>query len=359
MGCVGGRAKDEENETVEQELNEAQVKEQPIKKLLLLGAGGSGKSTLFKQLQNIHGGGFAPRDRTTFRSQIYEQVIETMKIMITRAEEFVEEHIPNEKDCAIYEIKKENSSAVDFMLSIRNNQEINSEIVKCLKILWSDPAIKAIFEIRNRICVADSTAHFLDNIDRITASDYVPDETDLLLVRYRTTGMAEKQYVIDGTTFKICDVGGQRSERRKWIHFFDSVTAVIFVVALSSYDEVTFEDENINSMSESLKIFGEHVNSHWFENTAFILFLNKNDIFEKKIKKYPITVCFSNYKGPQEYQPSLNHIRQQFEKLNATPDRREIYVHVTCATDVKNIERVFNDVEHIVINWSLQRTGLI
>jgi hypothetical protein len=32
--------------------------------------------------------------------------------------------------------------------------------------------------------------------------------------------------------------GGQRNERRKWIHCFENVTAVIFVAALSEYDQV-------------------------------------------------------------------------------------------------------------------------
>jgi hypothetical protein len=40
----------------------------------------------------------------------------------------------------------------------------------------------------------------------------------------------------------MVDVGGQRSERRKWIHCFESVTTVIFLVALSEYDQVLFEN---------------------------------------------------------------------------------------------------------------------
>jgi len=266
---------------------------------------------------------------------------------------------PNEKQCLIYQIKEENQSAADYILTTRNNQDMNGNIVSNLKLLWNDPAIKAMFDVRNRICVPDSTSYFLDNFDVIIAPNYIPDEKDLLLVRYRTTGMAEKNFDIEGSSFKVCDVGGQRNERRKWIHFFDSVTAVIFVVATSSYDEVTFEDETVNSMRESLEIFGEHVNSHWFENTAFILFLNKNDVFENKIKRVPITVCFKEYTGPQEYQPSLNYIRDQFEALNHRSEDRQLYSHVTCATDILNIRRVFNDVQHIVINWSLERAGLV
>ena len=197
------------------------------------------------------------------------------------------------------------------------------------------------------------------HIDRICDSSYVPSDEDLLLVRYRTTGMTEKTFQIDNNTFKICDVGGQRNERRKWIHFFDSVTAVIFVAALSCYDEVTFEDEDTNAMHEALNVFEEQVNSQVFMETAFILFLNKNDVFQEKIQKVSITEAFPEYGGPQTYQESLDYIRQQFEARNDKPEERNIYTHVTTATDKDNVQRIFADVQHIVIQWSLEHSGLI
>ena len=102
MGCGNSVPTSEEDEKVQKEINEDKIKENETKKLLLLGAGGSGKSTFFKQLQNLHGGGFAQRDRKTFRSQIYEQMIEAMKIMITKCEEFFEDDEEENKE---YEVK--------------------------------------------------------------------------------------------------------------------------------------------------------------------------------------------------------------------------------------------------------------
>ena len=42
----------------------------------------------------------------------------------------------------------------------------------------------------------------------------------------------------------MIDVGGQRSERRKWIHCFDNVTSIIFLAVLSEYDQVLIESNN-------------------------------------------------------------------------------------------------------------------
>lgn len=134
---------------------------------------------------------------------------------------------------------------------------------------------------------------------------------------------------------RLFDVGGQRSERKKWIHCFEDVTAIIFCVAMSEYDQVLHEDEttvsawhvenecekNIrylcllnvgkerratgglkyilfqNRMHESLKLFDSICNNKWFTDTSIILFLNKKDLFEEKIKKSPLTVCFPEYTG--------------------------------------------------------------
>jgi hypothetical protein len=40
------------------------------------------------------------------------------------------------------------------------------------------------------------------------------------------------------------DVGGQRSERKKWIHCFENVNALLFLVAISGYDQCLAEDKD-------------------------------------------------------------------------------------------------------------------
>ncbi len=75
--------------------------------------------------------------------------------------------------------------------------------------------------------------------------------------------------------FRFIDVGGQRNERRKWIHCFENVTAVIFVAAISEYDQTLYEDEKVNRLQESIDVFSTICNNPFFDKTAMILFLNK------------------------------------------------------------------------------------
>ncbi|PIO65832.1 g-protein alpha subunit [Teladorsagia circumcincta] len=120
---------------------------------------------------------------------------------------------------------------------------------------------------------------------------------------------------------KLFDVGGQRSERKKWIHCFEDVTAIIFCVAMSEYDQVLHEDETTNRMHESLKLFDSICNNKWFTDTSIILFLNKKDLFEEKIKKSPLTICFPEYSGRQDYHEASAYIQAQFEAKNKSANK--------------------------------------
>lgn len=118
---------------------------------------------------------------------------------------------------------------------------------------------------------------------------------DVLQARVRTTGIEEAPFNVLDFQFRMMDVGGQRSERRKWMNCFDSVTAIIFCASLSEYDQTLREDESQNRMHESLKLFQEMRTQ--FLNTTFIVFLNKIDLFQEKIKRVSLDKCFPDWKG--------------------------------------------------------------
>ncbi|KAF2980488.1 hypothetical protein EK904_006807, partial [Melospiza melodia maxima] len=86
---------------------------------------------------------------------------------------------------------------------------------------------------------------YLNDLDRISQPTYIPTQQDVLRTRVKTTGIVETHFTFKDLYFKMFDVGGQRSERKKWIHCFEGVTAIIFCVALSDYDLVLAEDEEM------------------------------------------------------------------------------------------------------------------
>jgi len=323
----------------------------------LLGAGSSGKTTFFKQLKCIHGDGFSVKDKSDFRAQIESQIIEQMQKIIARSREMQEEFPGEYKQLALQSPAAIKSA--EFIEGLRRDSAITSEVAQNIKVLWKDPGVSATFEMRARLAIPDSCEHFFSDIDRIAQDKYDPTTQDILLVRKRTTGIIEEYFTINDTRFHIFDVGGQRNERKKWIHCFENVTAVVFVASLSSYDERLLEDENVIVMHETLNLFEEICNSRWFTKTSMILFLNKKDLFEEKIKHVKLKVCWKEYNGNNEYTDAIDFIKATFAAKNRKKDEKHIYSHVTTATDHENVERVFNDVQHIVINSQLKTGGLL
>ena len=112
------------------------------------------------------------------------------------------------------------------------------------------------------------------------------------------------------------DVGGQRSERKKWIHCFENVTSIIFCVALSEYDQVLLEESSQNRMMESLVLFDSVVNSRWFMRTSIILFLNKVDLFRAKLKKSPLQNYFPDYSGGDDVNRAAKYLLWRFNQVN-------------------------------------------
>ena len=167
--------------------------------------------------------------------------------------------------------------------------------MKCM--LLSSIFLQHCFSRSREYQLNDSAAYYLNQLDRIASPHYVPTQQDVLRTRVKTTGIIETQFNFKGLHFKMFDVGGQRSERKKWIHCFEGVTSIIFCVALSGYDLVLAEDEEMNRMMESMKLFDSICNNKWFVETSIILFLNKKDLFEDKIRHSPLSICFPEYKG--------------------------------------------------------------
>jgi len=154
-------------------------------------------------------------------------------------------------------------------------------------------------------------------------------------------------------------VGGQRSQRKRWIHCFEYVTAVIFVAAMSEYDQVLVEDGTTNRVVEALNLFGEVANSTWFEKTSIILFLNKSDLLEEKLPKYPFKASFPDYVGDNSFDNVSKHILKLFVDRNRHSDKKQIYSHFTCATDTQTIARVFDAITDIVLRESLNESGMM
>ncbi|KAJ2496282.1 Guanine nucleotide-binding protein alpha-2 subunit [Coemansia sp. RSA 1972] len=351
-GCLSHEYDEEalRSAEIDRELSEERNRRAGEVKILLLGSGESGKSTIVKQMKIIHQNGYTREELALFRMTIYKNVLDSAQELVVGMQR-----------CQLFPDDERNMAFVNQIMELNIEQSlainITHEFVEGIERLWKDPVIEKLLVRTYKFYLMDSAPYFLNNIRRIGDPKYLPTEADVLRARSKTTGIIETRFMMNNISIHMFDVGGQRSERKKWIHCFEGVTSIIFCAALSEYDQVLLEDSSHNRMDESLVLFDSIVNSRWFLRTSIILFLNKKDIFEKKVKVVPISNYYPEYTGGSEYKHALNFVLWKFSQANRAD--LKIYPHVTQATDTNNIRLVFAAVRETLLQNALEESGIL
>ena len=127
-----------------------------------------------------------------------------------------------------------------------------ADVSDAIRSLWRDPSIQEAVRRSREFQLNDSAVYYFSAMDRMASPSYLPTDQDILRSRVKTTGITETTFKVGELTYKLFDVGGQRSERKKWIHCFENVTALVFLVSLSEYDQMLYEDESVVCLSIDL-----------------------------------------------------------------------------------------------------------
>ncbi|CAO3616381.1 unnamed protein product [Cunninghamella blakesleeana] len=352
MGCCQSAEVLEEkqrNDAINSQIKRDRANLRHETKLLLLGAGESGKSTILKQMKLIHDGGYVTEERESFKEVIFTNTVQSMKVTIMAM-----------KNLYIDFDNPHNEFNARLIMDLPDQVSgLHQDDVDAIACLWEDNGIKHCVERSNEFQLNDSAKYFFDSIARIGHPKYIPSDQDVLRSRVKTTGITETTFVVNDVTYRMFDVGGQRSERKKWIHCFENVTAIVFLVAISEYDQVLAEDASMNRLQEALTLFDSICNSKWFTKTSIILFLNKIDLFAQKLPKNSLSKYFSDYMGGDNYELACQYILRRFLSLNTKYEAKQIYSHFTCATDTKQIKFVMAAVSDIITHNTLRNVGLL
>ncbi|CAG2104373.1 unnamed protein product [Medioppia subpectinata] len=322
---------------IDRQLSDAERQERNVIKILILGTGESGKSTLVKQMKIIHNDGYTKDEMRGFR-EFAQQIL----------------------NCNRY--------YDEFTTLIPN-------VVTALKSLWKDKGIREGVARGFEYELNDSALYFFENMTRITADKYIPNTTDVLRSRVRTHGVVETEFKVESLVIRMYDVGGQRSERRKWAQCFDDVRALLFVVAISEYDMTLIEDPNRNRLRESFQLFSTFCGSVYFKFTATVcmagywedncpqlglLFLNKLDLFREKIlfTDRQLRYFVPEYRGPdRDCDAAALFIQHRFDTMYN--QNKRVFSHFITATDTSNVKEVFQSVIQTIVKENLRQSTLI
>ncbi|KAI7895671.1 G-protein alpha subunit [Mucor mucedo] len=340
----------ERNCQIDKQLEKDKVKQEY--KILLLGSGESGKSTILKQMKIINQNGYSKDELRSWKVIVYRNLIESAQTLIQAM-----------TDLGLTFDDSSNNEHANVVTSYQfpggNSIQLDTSVIDAIENVWSDPKTKSCIQERvSEFYLMDSAPYFFDEVRRVGKPDYVPTEQDVLRARLKTTGITEIKFQHKKQTYiHMFDVGGQRSERRKWIHCFDAVSSIIFCVALSEYDQVLLEETKQNRMLESIALFESVVNSRWFVRTSIMLFLNKVDLFKTKVARVPLEKYFPDYGGGNDINKAVKYILWRF--LQANRPKLNVYPHLTQATNTNNIRFVFVTVEETLLQNALKASGMM
>uniref|UniRef100_A0A8C8RTS6 Guanine nucleotide-binding protein subunit alpha n=1 Tax=Pelusios castaneus TaxID=367368 RepID=A0A8C8RTS6_9SAUR len=316
------------------------------------GTGESGKSTFIKQMRIIHGGGYSEEDRKGFARLVYQNVFAAMQALIGAMNAL---RIPY--------AQPENVQNAKLVMGVNAAKVVAFPrlYVNAMASLWRDVGIKACYARRREYHLLDSALYFLSSLERIAEDCYVPTAQDVLRSRVPTTGIREYCFSMEKIILRIVDVGGQKSERRKWIHCFENIIALIYLASLSEYDQCLEENGEENRMKESLALFRTILELPWFQSVSVILFLNKTDILEEKIIDSDLATHFPSFPGPKrDAEAAKKFILDMYVDIyKNSSNSRCLYHHYTCATDTQNIRKVFTDVRDVVLASYFEEVNLL
>lgn len=325
-------------------------------KFLLLGAGESGKSTLFKQMRINYVQDYSDEALSEEKPKIIRSIYHVFKDYLT-----VVRNTHGLEDIELVEIADE----LFPEKNVKFPEVLTDKAIKFMKDIWNSPSGQDIWENQAKYSFSDSIGYFMEDLDRFFDRGYEPTEVDYLKTRVKTTGIHEQTFLYKGVTMTVVDVGGQRNERHKWLRCLDGVTAIFFVAALSAFDQTLYEDNSTMRLPESLKVFKKVFNFLPFRTseTPFVLFLNKEDLLIEKLKKmenegknldefFPDLKLGTNYDNVVEKVKA--HIRDKYLAEINEQQRDRVMPHYITATDKDIFLQIFQAATQIVLRKALE-----
>lgn len=325
---------------------------QQDKKVLLLGSGECGKTTIWKQLKITDCGGFDDSERESFIPGIKLAILFDMKLVLEELTDLgvtVPNNLENDKE----------TLDTLFQESL-TDESLTDEVADMIYRVWNDPQIQHVYkQVFYESCgIGENAPYFFENVMRISDGDYIPSDEDILKIRIRTTGMSSMPFIINhDIKLLLVDLGGQISERGKWRNGFKNTNYIMYVISLSDFDQKCFDSDDYRT-NDSLSLFQEIANQEHLKSIPFFLILNKTDLFKEKLSdpqsQPQFKRAYPDYEGEVSsvnYKQCLDHIKKTYlKKAEQRQKGAEIIPIETCAMDKDSISDLFQKIAFRVNN---------
>ncbi|XP_064184783.1 guanine nucleotide-binding protein subunit alpha-14-like [Anguilla rostrata] len=315
--------------------------------MCIIGMDNSGKTTLFRQMQMIHEGGYSVQYRKAFAETVFQNVFTAIKAL---TEAMITLNIPY--------TSPENQLDAQWIQDVETRQvtTLEAQHTDAIRRLWADPGIRTCYGRRREFQLLDSTEYFMNNLDRIAAPGYVPTDQDVLRAK---TNNKSVEYSFDTGEHFLRIFEPDLFHHRRFRHIMMEANFFIFVASLSEYDQFGPWSSNPpdpfeHLVREGAQCFCSCVNNRCFRHIPFILFLNKMDILAEKIQTSDLQIYFPEFTGKKgDAEAAMDFIRGLYLS-RVHVESKQLYVHFTCAIDTESIRQVFNDIKGNIHNKYLK-----
>ncbi|KAI0360284.1 G-alpha-domain-containing protein [Trametes cingulata] len=253
--------------------------------------------------------------------------------------------------------------------------EIIASCAEDMRALWADPVVREVLR-RRKIRMEQSPGFFLDDIARIAERTYEPTDDDVVRARLRTLGVQEHRLVMERSgasslatndvarEWMIYDVGGSRTSRAAWFPYFDDANAILFLAPISCFDELLQEDRRVNRLEDSFLLWKAIVQSKLLAKCIIVLFLNKYDLLDKKLRSgIPVKKYLPSFGDRENSAPVLaQYLHQKFKDQHrefSPQPRRPFYGYVTTAINTKATTSTLAAVRDGILRHNLQKADFV
>ncbi|CAI6338356.1 unnamed protein product [Periconia digitata] len=273
-------------------------------KVLFLGTSESGKSTLIKtlQLSKFREEYFSYGPRLLFKEIIRSNIIQSTRIVLEAMDSLaisLEDPFRNNI----------HAETIFMQLAGRDSDCSGVKTFQAIVSLWQDSGFQISFGRRREYQLDDNFDYYANNIKRIMASDYMPTDEDILRIRVTTTGISATKLLNKKIEYEILDVGGARSERKKWNSVIGGTHVVTLTIDVRCYANVLLEDETCNRMQEQLVLFDSIVNSKWFSESSFLVVFTKLDCLADSLRTHRVERYLPDYVKDESLGPVESYMQ--------------------------------------------------
>jgi len=299
----------------------------------------------------IHNGGFEATQTELYKHILMANLIMGMKQLLELCQDY---------------IAAENRKKARYMISMEETpytNQLDQEMTERIKTLWEDPAVQLAWKNRKE-SIFFQLEYLLSNIDRIISPDFLPNNDDILRARHRSTGEINYRFEDKKQIWNLVDVGGQYSERSKWVSVIDTHPhAILFFISLDEYDIANTEDtDHETKFQVAVSVYEEIMNGDFIRDRKIcrITFLNKLDLFTLKLQNEE---RFNDFKERFEYN-GKNDVDKCVEFITGLlegkiKDKLPVHIHPICGLDTSLIKKLTQDIKISIIASSLQDMGIL